>query len=577
MRRTRLFALLLWAFCALPATAAGFLHADGTRIVDGDDKPVLLRGMGLGGWMIQEGYMLHLGQHQQHIIRRDIATIVGPDKAAAFYRAWLDNFITKADVDAMAGWGFNSIRLPIHYDLLTLPADQEPEAGIDTWHEDGFRRIDALRDWARANAMYLILDLHAAPGGEGTDLPIADRDPAKPSLWESAENRRKTVALWKKLAARYADDPTIGAYDLLNETNWDFSGAGGGHGCKEKDSAPLRQLLVEITAAIRSVDTRHMIVIEGNCWGNNYAGVLPLWDSNMAISFHKYWNTNDESSIAAMLKLRDETHAPIWMGESGENSDAWFRDAIRLVEDHDIGWSFWPLKKLGFNNPLEVVPNPGWGPLAAYLRGDAGAPKPSADATWAALSTLANRDIRFENNLQHPEVIDAMFRQPHSASSLPFRPHPIGAGPMVIRAVDYDLGPEGVAYQDMLATDHHTAPGGDEGSGNSGQIYRNDGVDIAVGKDGPYVTDFRDGEWMAYTISAAKAGPRTIMLEANGKGTLTVSLNGGSPVRLALAGGGWATVKAPAFAFLKGNNRLVVAAIQCACKLARISVLPAAY
>jgi hypothetical protein len=193
-------------------------------------------------------------------------------------------------------------------------------------------------------------------------------------LWESAENRRKTVALWKRLAARYADDPTIGAYDILNETNWDFTGPGGGHGCKETNSAPLRQLLMEITAAIRSVDRNHMIVIEGNCWGNNYAGVLPLWDANMAISFHKYWNLNDEASIAAALKLREDNHAPVWMGESGENSDVWFRDVIRLVEDHDIGWSFWPLKKLGFNNPLEVVPNPGWAPLAAYLRGDKDAP-----------------------------------------------------------------------------------------------------------------------------------------------------------------------------------------------------------
>jgi len=48
--------------------------------------------------------------------------------------------------------------------------------------------------------MYLILDLHGAPGGQGHDRNISDYDPAKPSLWESAENRRKTVALWRQLA-----------------------------------------------------------------------------------------------------------------------------------------------------------------------------------------------------------------------------------------------------------------------------------------------------------------------------------------------------------------------------------------
>ncbi len=128
-KAVRLIALLLCALLVRPVAATGFLHADGARIVDGDNRPILLRGMGLGGWMIQEGYMLQLGGHQQHVIRRDIAALVGPERAAAFYKAWLDNFITKPDIDAMAGWGFNSIRLPIHYDILTLPARQEPKAG----------------------------------------------------------------------------------------------------------------------------------------------------------------------------------------------------------------------------------------------------------------------------------------------------------------------------------------------------------------------------------------------------------------------------------------------------------------
>src|SRR3546814_7283976 len=98
----------------------------------------------------------------------------------------------------MATWGFNSVRLPIHFDQLTLPADREAAPGEDTWLEEGFRRIDRLLAWSKANRIYLILDLHAAPGGQGNDLAISDRDPAKPSLWESAENQRKTVALWER-------------------------------------------------------------------------------------------------------------------------------------------------------------------------------------------------------------------------------------------------------------------------------------------------------------------------------------------------------------------------------------------
>ncbi|WP_204349461.1 hypothetical protein, partial [Stenotrophomonas maltophilia] len=88
--------------------------------------------MGLGGWMLQEGYMLQLGQlgsGQQHRIRAAIADLIGEEKTAEFYRAWLDNHTRKADIDMMARWGMNSVRLPMHYDLLTLPVEKEPVAG----------------------------------------------------------------------------------------------------------------------------------------------------------------------------------------------------------------------------------------------------------------------------------------------------------------------------------------------------------------------------------------------------------------------------------------------------------------
>jgi endoglucanase len=359
---------------ATPALADGWLKAKDKRIVDETGRPVILRGMGLGGWMLQEGYMLKLGElgrGQEHVIRAETAKLVGAEREAAIHQAWLDNHTTKADIDAMAAMGFNSVRLPMHYGLLTLAADQEPVPGQDTWKEDGFKRIDDLLAWTKANGMYLILDLHAAPGGQGNDLPIADRDPTKPSLWQSPENRRKTVALWRKLAARYKDEPAIGAYDLINEPNWDFDGPGGDHGCKDEKQTALWDFYEELTAAVREIDKRHMVIIEGNCWGNNYKG-LPtdlkaIGDDNMALSFHKYWNLNDEASIAPILKLREDTDLPLWLGESGENSNAWFRDAIALVETHEIGWAFWPLKKIGFNQPLEVTPNPGYAQAGRLL------------------------------------------------------------------------------------------------------------------------------------------------------------------------------------------------------------------
>lgn len=542
------------------APQPGFLSTRGTEIVDGGGRPVILRGMGLGGWMLQEGYMLNLGElGQQHVIHQRLAALVGQRSVDEFQQAWLAHHMTKADMDALGRWGFNSVRLPMHYALFM---DPDAPAGTDRWREDGFRRVDRLLDWAAANRMWVILDLHAAPGGQGNDLPISDRDPAKPSLWQSAENQRRTVALWRELARRYANNPWVGGYDLLNEPNWDFEGPGGGHGCNDKSNAEIAHLYKRITTAIRSRDHNHLIIIEGNCWGNNYAGVTPDWDDKLVLSFHKYWNRNDDQSIAAILKLRETTGRPIWLGESGENSNAWYRDAIALVERHGIGWSWWPLKKIGFNNPLEVVPNPGWPKIVAWLTGKGRSPSP--DEARTAMMTLATHDVDFANLTFHPDVIDAMFRQPHSDRALPFRPRLLGRGPLEIAAVDYDLGPPGVAYVDKVDADYHVATGKNE-EWNDGRTYRNDGVDIAREADGtPYVTAFGAGEWMQYTLDAETGGARlaSIVIAADAPATLSLTVNDGPPVAVTVpVSSGWRAVALPPLVYQPGTNRLRVAVV----------------
>src|SRR5690606_2735419 len=306
------------------AFGQGFLRTDGQRIVDAQGNNVVLRGLGLGGWMVQEGYMLQTSAFAgpQHKIKAKISELIGPDNTEEFYRAYLTNGITKRDIDSLKVWGFNSVRLPMHYNLYT-PAVEAEREGEWTWLEKGFEMTDQLLEWCADNEMYLILDLHAAPGGQGKDANISDYDKTKPSLWESRANREKMTALWVKLAERYKDSPWIGGYDIINEPDWNFEGENP-NGCDEQNNVLLRELLVEVTEAIRAVERNHIIYIGGNCWGNNYNGIFPLWDDNTVISFHKYWNYNTQESIQQFLDYRETHNAPIWLGESGENSNVWF-------------------------------------------------------------------------------------------------------------------------------------------------------------------------------------------------------------------------------------------------------------
>src|SRR4051812_33288294 len=160
-----LFLVLPVSFISLQGSAQSFLKADGKKIVDESGKNVLLRGMGLGGWMLQEGYMLHINKDsRQYRIRERLEELMGPAETKEFYDTWLANNTRKIDIDSMHRWGFNSVRLPMHYNLYTLPVEKEPVAGQNTWIDKGFKMTDDLLAWCKANHMYLILDLHAAPG-----------------------------------------------------------------------------------------------------------------------------------------------------------------------------------------------------------------------------------------------------------------------------------------------------------------------------------------------------------------------------------------------------------------------------
>ncbi len=379
------------------ACAQGFLRTDGKQIVDGSGKPVILRGIGLGGWMLQEPYMLQLSEvaGTQTEIKSRIAGLIGETNCNEFYNGYLNNMISERDIDSLKVWGFNSIRLPMHYNLFTLPIESEPVAGKDTWLETGFELTDKLLGWCEKNKIYLILDLHAAPGGQGDDRPIADVDTLKPQLWESEANMLKTVILWRKLAERYAEKEWIGGYDLINETNYKMEG-----------NLPLKKLYLDITATIREIDRKHIIFIEGNQFANDYTGLTPPWDDNMVYSFHKYWNPTTQETIQSYLDLREKFNVPVWMGESGENTNEWFRNAVNLFESNNIGWAWWTIKKIGSESGLMTISKPdGYQDIIDYWLG-IGA-KPTVEDAKATFMQLAE-NVKLENCTINYDVLKAL-------------------------------------------------------------------------------------------------------------------------------------------------------------------------
>jgi endoglucanase len=382
---------------ALSSCNRGYLKVDGKQIVDGSGKPLILRGIGLGGWMLQEPYMLQLSEvaGTQTEIKAKIASMIGGTECEAFYNSYRNNMITERDIDSIKAWGFNSIRLPMHYNLFTLPVEKEPVKGENTWLNTGFDLTDNLLKWCKKNQIYLILDLHAAPGGQGNDRPIADVDTLKPQLWESEENLQKTVQLWKKLAERYADEEWIGGYDLINETNYKMEG-----------NLPLNKLYLDITSVIREADKNHIIFIEGNQFANDYEGLTPPWDKNMTYSFHKYWNPTTIETIQKYLDIREKYNIPFWMGESGENTNQWFRETVTLLEANKIGWAWWTIKKIGSESSLMTITEPaGYKKVKDFWAGNG--PEPTKEEALATFEELAE-NVRIQNCKVNYGVLEAL-------------------------------------------------------------------------------------------------------------------------------------------------------------------------
>jgi len=473
------------------------LKAEGKKIIDQNGNEVLLRGMGLGGWMLMEGYMMQSSDvaDTQHEFRQRLEDLMGVDNTNVFFDKWLENHVTKADIDSLSSWGFNSVRLPMHYNLFTLPIEEESVEGENTWLTQGFTIIDELLQWCEENEVYLILDLHAAPGGQGANAAISDYNSDLPSLWESDLNKNKTIALWKKLAERYKDEEWIGGYDLLNEVNWEM----------ENDNEELLNLYKDITTEIRAVDNNHIIFIEGNGFANDFNGLTPPWDDNMVYSFHKYWSENTTESIQWVLDIREENNVPLWMGEAGENSNVWFTDAIELFETNDIGWSWWPMKRIEtIVGPYSIDFTDGYKKILSYWRGEI--EKPSSDEAFSIMIDLANKT---NSNLctYQKDVPDAQIRQIKTNETIPYASHQI---PGVIYMSDYDLGRSGIAYYDVDSANYQQSSGYFQ-AWNSGWVYRNDGVDIekntdTVNSNGFHIGFINKGEWINYTLTVSETG-----------------------------------------------------------------------
>jgi endoglucanase len=231
-----------------------FLHAEGTAIVDADGHPIFLKGISLGNQVWSDVALP--GDHGE------------------------------IDFARLAAMGANSTRFLLNYKTF------EDDAAPGVYKDAGWRWIDQNIAWARANRMYLILNMHVPPGGFQSDGEGG-------ALWTDPRNQDRLTALWTAIARRYAAEPAIAGFGLLNEPE------------PTAERRQWRELAERLAAAIRSVDANHLLFVERPiAIAGNFKDIdadlnlFTIDDPNTVYEFHFY----DPSEYA--FQLQPWNHTP---------------------------------------------------------------------------------------------------------------------------------------------------------------------------------------------------------------------------------------------------------------------------
>lgn len=476
-----------------------FFKTNGQEILNRQGEPVVIKGFGLGGWLMPEGYMFNMpGDFGPTKLRNAITDLLGESETERWFEEFRTNYVQEEDIIAMKEWGADHIRIPFNHKVFY---DIETEE----FNEREFERLDQLLVWCKRNRLDVILDMHGAPGAQ-SNKEIADSDGVA-RLWTEYDTYMPiTIKIWTEIASRYKDETIIIGYDLLNEPV-----TPDGYGADD-----VLRFHTDLIPEIRKVDENHILFINGNYFSTTFDKLdllAPVYD-NIVYAFHKYWNETDQGTINYLLTLRDQTNTPLWLGETGENSNPWFYETTRLVEGLNIGWNLWTHKKLGtITSPLSSSANENYTKVVEFWKGNG--PRPTTQEASDGLFQMA-ADLAFEKTSLRPDVVAALFSPSFGSSNEPYTELEI---PGDIPAAHYDIGMNGVSYFDKEYK--RVSSDDDQNTGNIGWEYRNDGVDIQTTEDP--ITEYNvgwleDGEWMEYTVEVT-AGTYAITARVASAGT----------------------------------------------------------
>jgi hypothetical protein len=91
-----------------------WLRVEGSRIVTEAGQPVLLRGVGVGGWLNMENFITGYPATKS-LQRAALCQALGDEAYEAFFEQFTRSFFGDADAAYLASLGLNCVRVPVNY------------------------------------------------------------------------------------------------------------------------------------------------------------------------------------------------------------------------------------------------------------------------------------------------------------------------------------------------------------------------------------------------------------------------------------------------------------------------------
>ena len=307
--RTMLYAFLL---------SLGILKSqDILRLYEGKiqnslNKTVNLKGCNLGNWLMLEMWMLNYadrGFADQYDFIKTLETRFGEEEAEGLMDIYRTNWIQGSDFDIIKSFGMNTVRLPFDYKLL-MDSDEKPFRLKD----DAWEWLDQAIAMAKKREMYVILDMHGAPGRQ-SGMDHSGRVGYN-KLWSNKNHQKQTVWLWNQISQRYRKEPAVAAYDLLNEP-W---------GNNERN---LKKVILQCYRAIRENNDEHIVIFPGHTSGIDfYKNIRSVNLDNVIYTMHFYpgffgWGSPKpyihtqfiKEGLSTWKKKMESFNSPLLIGE----------------------------------------------------------------------------------------------------------------------------------------------------------------------------------------------------------------------------------------------------------------------